>query len=87
MKSYYILAIEDEGGPVLHGPYTTWEERDDRAILLRADDPGLSLLFPMELDVETTGFGFRKLHDHSLKVDTFGAGFFGINYATAGGTP
>jgi len=67
MTSYYLLEIKQNVEPEIHGPYTSWQYRDDMAILLRADDPekehGL-----YSIVLATTDAPFTD----SLKVETFG---------------
>jgi len=66
MKTYYTLEIKNNTEPKLHGPYTSWQYRDELAILLRAADPEKKHgIYPIEL--ATTDAPFTD----SLKVETF----------------
>jgi hypothetical protein len=51
-QQYYVLFIEQDVEPTLFGPYGTEEERDDYALILRANDTDdlPSGIFPVEVD-------------------------------------
>lgn len=70
--NYYVLEIVQGITPVLHGPYSKWDERDDHAILLRASDPEKENgLFPIDLDE-----GQMSGRDNPLDIGVFHASFF-----------
>lgn len=53
MMNYYVLFIEGDVTPYLHGPYSTDKERNDKARELkrkRGDEHGI---FPMSVNHET----------------------------------
>ncbi len=88
MKTYYLLEIIEDVEPTIHGPYDSWEYRDDMALILRADDPGMENgLFPMELEIEFEPSTITPLP--KLSIDSFGHSFFAevIDYTVAGATP
>jgi hypothetical protein len=39
MRSYYVLEVWRDVEPILHGPFATANERDERYEQLRAADP------------------------------------------------
>jgi hypothetical protein len=82
---YYVLEIQNDVTPIIHGPYSDWKERDDHAILLRASDPEMRHgLFPIDLDE-----GQLSGRKDALDIGVYHSSFFAddIDYTIQGATP
>jgi hypothetical protein len=75
MKQFYLLQVVDNLYPVIHGPYSSPETRDEMAKTLRKADPDKENgLFKLTVTVITCGPD--NIPATGAKVETYSGGFF-----------
>jgi hypothetical protein len=76
--NYYVLHVWGDVEPVLHGPYKTAEERDDHALIIRADDDSEGGIYALQVGVQGhTGAESKSIFPLAVvEVGTYSGGFF-----------
>ena len=63
---YYIIEVVEDVEPVLHGPYNTEDQQDQKALDIRLHDPEMNNgIYPLKVSAGA-----------KVKIDSYGGGFF-----------